>query len=133
MPSSPSASPVQRPAAASPDPALQPRLQARRRRVRTIRLRVVGASAGTFLAVSGAVLLQLVTGHDPALAASATTTVASRSSAAAAVATPSAATSHSARRSVTTGRSGHSASSRSTGSGSAAVAGSPSPITSAAS
>ena len=44
------------------------RRAARRRHVRQIRLRVAGFSLATFLAASGAVLAQLVTGHDPALA-----------------------------------------------------------------
>ena len=44
------------------------KLTARRLRVRTIRRRVAGLSLATFLAASGAVLVQLVTGHDPALA-----------------------------------------------------------------
>ena len=83
------------------------RLDARRRRVRAIRRRMAALTAGTFLAVSGAILVQLVTGHDPALAhgatvsrtsatsGSATSGVASgspRSSASAAAATPSAVT-----------------------------------------
>jgi hypothetical protein len=46
-------------------------LAARRRHVRRIRTRVAGASLATFLAATGAVLLQLATGHDPALARSA--------------------------------------------------------------
>jgi hypothetical protein len=44
------------------------RLAERRRHVRRIRARVAGLSLATFLAASGAVLVQLVTGHDPALA-----------------------------------------------------------------
>jgi hypothetical protein len=48
--------------------AARERLSARRRRARAIRRRVAGMSLATFLAASGAVLVQLVTGHDPALA-----------------------------------------------------------------
>jgi hypothetical protein len=50
----------------SPTPAQ--RLAQRRRHVRLIRRRVAGLAAGTFLATTGGVLVQLVTGHDPALA-----------------------------------------------------------------
>jgi hypothetical protein len=48
--------------------AAREKLAARRRRARAIRRRVAGMSLATFLAASGAVLIQLVTGHDPALA-----------------------------------------------------------------
>jgi hypothetical protein len=41
---------------------------ARRRRVNRIRRRVVGGVAALFVAATGAITLQLVTGHDPALA-----------------------------------------------------------------
>jgi hypothetical protein len=50
----------------APSPA--ERLAQRRRRVRSIRRRVAGLAAGTFLATTGGILVQLVTGHDPALA-----------------------------------------------------------------
>jgi hypothetical protein len=55
------------------------RLQARRRRTTAIRRRVVGIAAALFLAVSGGIFVQLVTGNDPALvsAAAKTTAVAS--------------------------------------------------------
>jgi hypothetical protein len=43
------------------------KLAAHRRRMRAIRRRVIGASVATFLAASGVVLVQLVTGNDPAL------------------------------------------------------------------
>jgi hypothetical protein len=48
--------------------AASEKLAARRQRVRVIRRRVAGMSLATVLAASGAVLAQLVTGHDPALA-----------------------------------------------------------------
>jgi hypothetical protein len=44
------------------------RLAARRRRARAIRRRVAGMSLATFAAASGAVVVQMVTGGDPALA-----------------------------------------------------------------
>jgi hypothetical protein len=44
------------------------RLAQHRRHVRLIRRRVAGLAAGTFLATTGGILVQLVTGHDPALA-----------------------------------------------------------------
>ena len=55
------------------------RLQARRRRTTAIRRRVVAIAAAMFLAVSGGIFVQLVTGNDPALvsAAAKTTPVAS--------------------------------------------------------
>jgi hypothetical protein len=46
------------------------KLAARRRRVRAIRGRVAGLSVATLTATSGFVLVQLVTGNDPALAKS---------------------------------------------------------------
>ena len=47
------------------------RLRARRARVRTIRRRVVGLATATFLATTGGIVVQLVTGNDPALASKA--------------------------------------------------------------
>ena len=56
------------------------RLQARRRRIRQIRLRVAAMASTLFIAIFGVIFVQLVTGNDPALSAaaskSATTTVA---------------------------------------------------------
>jgi hypothetical protein len=43
-------------------------LAARRRRVRAIRGRVAGVSVATLMATSGVVVVQMVTGNDPALA-----------------------------------------------------------------
>ena len=71
---------------ANPRPAAQglvaERLQARNRRIKAIRRRVVGIAAAMFLATSGGITLQLVSGNDPALAKSAakTTTAASTAS-----------------------------------------------------
>jgi hypothetical protein len=48
-------------------------LQARRRRVRLIRRRVVGAATAMFIASTGGILVQLAAGHDPALASTQTT------------------------------------------------------------
>jgi hypothetical protein len=48
-------------------------LLARRQRVRLIRRRVVGLATGLFLATTGGILVQLVSGHDPALATGQTT------------------------------------------------------------
>lgn len=50
---------------ATPAPATP--LQVRRRRVRAIRRRVVGGAVALFIAATGGVLIQLATGHDPAL------------------------------------------------------------------
>lgn len=44
------------------------RLRSRKRRIRVIRTRVVAIATATFLASSGGILVQLVTGNDPALA-----------------------------------------------------------------
>jgi hypothetical protein len=52
----------------SPTPNPAQRLAQRRRHVRSIRRRVAGFAAGTFLAATSGILVQLVTGHDPALA-----------------------------------------------------------------
>lgn len=49
-------------------PPSSPDLQARRSRVKRIRRRVVGAAIALFALGTGAITLQLVTGHDPALA-----------------------------------------------------------------
>jgi hypothetical protein len=46
------------------------KLAARRRRVRAIRGRVAGLSVATLMATSGVVVVQMVTGNDPALARS---------------------------------------------------------------
>lgn len=48
------------------------RLRARKRRIRAIRTRVVAIATAIFLASSGGILAQLVTGNDPALAKAAT-------------------------------------------------------------
>jgi hypothetical protein len=47
---------------------MTPVLQARRERVNRIRRRVAGSAAGLFLISTGAIVVQMVTGHDPALA-----------------------------------------------------------------
>jgi hypothetical protein len=57
------------------------RLRARGRRIKTIRRRVVGIAAAMFLATSGGITLQLVSGNDPALAKSAAKTTAAASTA----------------------------------------------------
>jgi len=44
------------------------RLRARKHRIRAIRRRVVALATAMFLASSGGILVQLVTGNDPALA-----------------------------------------------------------------
>lgn len=44
------------------------RLRARKHRIRVIRRRVVAFATALFLASSGGILVQLVTGNDPALA-----------------------------------------------------------------
>jgi hypothetical protein len=68
---------------ASPNPDQQTvvaaRLRARRERVRAIRRRVAGLAAATFLATSGVIFAQLVTGNDPALARKTTTVTPSSS------------------------------------------------------
>jgi hypothetical protein len=59
------------------------RLRARKRRIRVIRRRVVGLATALFLASSGGIFVQLVTGNDPALAKAAaakTASVTSKSS-----------------------------------------------------
>jgi hypothetical protein len=63
-------------------------LEIRRRRVRLIRRRVVGATTAIFMASTGAIFLQLVSGHDPALARSQTTAHTSTSSVAVATGSP---------------------------------------------
>jgi hypothetical protein len=65
-------------------------LQQRRLRVRMIRRRVVGAATAIFLATTGGIFVQLVSGHDPALARTSqtTTTHASTSSATATSGSP---------------------------------------------
>jgi hypothetical protein len=52
----------------TPSEAIAAKLAARRRRVRAIRTRVAGLSVATLMATSGVVVVQLVTGNDPALA-----------------------------------------------------------------
>ena len=49
-------------------------LQTRRLRVRMIRRRVLGAATAVFLATTGGIFVQLVSGHDPALARGSQTT-----------------------------------------------------------
>jgi hypothetical protein len=49
------------------------RLAERRRRIHRIRARVAAAAAATFLAVFSGLYVQMASGHDPALGASATT------------------------------------------------------------
>jgi hypothetical protein len=71
----------------SPTPTPAQRLAERRLRVRTIRRRAAGLAAGTFLAASGGILVQLVTGHDPALARESASSTSAATSAAAASAT----------------------------------------------
>jgi hypothetical protein len=69
------------------------KLVARRRRVRAIRTRVAGLSVATLMATSGVVVVQMVTGNDPALAkthpSSDATTAAETTTAASAGATTS--------------------------------------------
>ncbi|MCW3065644.1 MAG: hypothetical protein JWN32_2816 [Solirubrobacterales bacterium] len=50
------------------------RLEARSRRIRLVRRRVTGVAVGVFVAVWAVMGTQLITGHDPALAKTATTT-----------------------------------------------------------
>jgi hypothetical protein len=88
------------------------RLRARRRRIRQIRTRVVAIATSLFLASSGGILLQLVTGNDPALAKAA------------------AKSAHSTKTSSAGSTSGASGSSTSSGSSSS---GSATPVTSSAS
>lgn len=59
------------------EPHPSPALQARRRRVSHIRRRMVGVATATFLATAGGIAIQLVSGHDPALAHSSASKVAS--------------------------------------------------------
>jgi hypothetical protein len=96
----------------SPTPAQL--LAQRRRRVRSIRRRVAGLAAGTFLAATGGILVQLVTGHDPALAHSGSS--ASKASAAVTSTTTSSSSGAAGGQATTT-----------------AVASAPSPITTSAS
>ena len=49
-------------------------LEIRRGRVRRIRRRVVGGATAVFVATTGSILVQLSSGHDPALARTHTTT-----------------------------------------------------------
>ena len=56
------------------------RLRARKHRIRAIRCRVVALATAMFLATSGGILVQLVTGNDPALAKAAAAKTASATS-----------------------------------------------------
>jgi hypothetical protein len=94
------------------------RLAQRRRRVRSIRRRVAGLAAGTFLAATGGIVVQLVTGHDPALAHGGS----SASKASAAVTSTATSSSSSSSSAAVAGQSTRTA-----------VTSSPSPITTSAS
>jgi hypothetical protein len=61
-----------------PDPS--PALEARRARVSRIRRRVIGGASGLFFITTGAIVVQLVSGHDPALAHAAAARAASAGS-----------------------------------------------------
>lgn len=89
------------------------RLRARRRRSGRIRKRVLAAAGSTFVLAWGVIFVQLVSGHDPALAKRSTTSTSSRGSAA------------------TAGQSGTSSSGTSSGSSSSgsSSSGSTSPLT----
>lgn len=112
-----------RSASPNPDPqtVVAERLRARRDRVRAIRKRVAGLAVVTFLATSGGIFVQLVTGNDPALARK-TNTVAGSSSASS--------TGSSASTGSTTSSNGTSSSSSSSSPASSA---SPSAVTTSAS
>jgi hypothetical protein len=56
------------------------RLRARKRRIRAIRRRVIAFATAMFLASSGGILVQLVSGNDPALAKAAAAKAASTTS-----------------------------------------------------
>jgi hypothetical protein len=66
-------------------------LQARRQRIRHIRRRMIAAGTAVFIATTGGILVQLTSGHDPALARSSasTTKQVSASSSSVATGTPS--------------------------------------------
>jgi hypothetical protein len=55
-----------------------PAFEARRARVARIRRCVIGGASGLFLLSTGAIVVQLVTGHDPALASAAAKAATSR-------------------------------------------------------
>lgn len=57
------------------------RLRARRARIHRIRVRMVGIGVAVFVALWGVIFVQLVTGHDPVLAAQTKTAAASSGSA----------------------------------------------------
>jgi hypothetical protein len=106
-----------RPSAAGGRALASARLDARRRRIRRIRTTAIAIAIGLFLALWAVIFTQLVTGHDPALAASSART-----------ATTSAATASTSGTAQTS--SGSTASgSGSTGSASGSTAGATSPVT----
>jgi cytoskeletal protein RodZ len=78
------------------------RLEARGRRIRRLRGRVVAVAVAVFVGAFGVMTEQLVTGHDPALAKTATSTTASSGSSKSTSTTSSSSTS-SPTTSTTTG------------------------------
>jgi cytoskeletal protein RodZ len=100
------------------------RLQARKQRVATLRKRVVGVAVGVFLGLWGAIFVQLVSGHDPALAhkktLSATLTAASSNQTATRSSTTTASSGSGSSTTASTGTGGTASSS--TGSGTTTTA-----------
>jgi hypothetical protein len=95
-------------------------LQQRRLRVRIIRRRVLGAATAIFLASTGGIFVQLVSGHDPALARGSHTTTTQASISGASVASGSSPSNSSSTTSSSASSGGAGSSSSSSGSGTAA-------------
>lgn len=109
------------------DPRIADRLRARRARIVRIRKRALASAAGTFVLAWGVIFMQLVSGHDPALAKH--STAASTNAAGASGGASPVTTSASGSRSASSG--GASSGSVSSGSATAAPASSGSDGTSA--
>src|SRR5436309_13067984 len=103
------------------------RLKARRRRIGLIRKRTVAIAASTFALIWGVIFVQLVSGHDPALAHNSSSTAASPSGSPGSTSSGSTGSTSSGSTSSGSTSSG-SSSSGSSGSGSSG-SGSTSPIT----
>ena len=105
--------------------------QERRARVRRIRGRVVGYSVGLFIVVWGVIAVVLVTGHDPALSrTTSSTTPATTSTGSASESTSGDSGASTGVSSSDSAGSSSSGSSNSTGAGSSTGSGSVSPVTS---
>ncbi len=106
------------------DPRVAERLEARRRRVAAIRKRVVTIAATVFLALWAMIFVQLVSGHDPALAGKSATTAGTSSAS-----TAGTGSSNTAASSNTASSSNNATSSSNNSSSSSSNSGTTSPVT----